>query len=69
MFELCVSDTVRVKLLEGHNTSPVKPVANDNVSGVLNVIVLVTNVVEHPAEVTPCKPMVVLPDIDPAAAV
>ena len=32
-------------------------------------MVLVTNVVEQPAEVTPCKPIVVGPDIDPAATV
>ena len=64
-----MSDTVRVKLLEGHNTSFVKPVVKVKTVGVLNVIVLVTNVVEQPAEVTPCKPMVVLPTIDPAAAV
>ena len=69
MFELCVSDTVRVKLLEGQSTSFVKPVVKVKTVGALNVIVLVTNVVEQPAEVTPCKPMVVLPEIDPAAAV
>ena len=32
-------------------------------------MVLVTSVVEQPPEVTPCKPMVVGADIDPAATV